>query len=185
MPKNKEGKAVPAATFKIYEKTFPQTISTTDLFSHKTVVFFAVPGAFTQPYSPIQVLGYNEYADTFSANGVDDIICLSVNGPFALARWAKEEKADRIRFIPDVKGDFTRGMGMLIDLSEKGMGQRSRRYSMLVKNGLIEKMFIEQRSLGAFPTVSSAETMMNYINPAAQKPKRVTALMQIWTAVLS
>lgn len=182
---NHEGQRVPQVTFKIFAKMGWSDLSTADLFAHKTLVVFAVPGAFTCPYSPIQLLGYNEYAEVFRANGVDGILCISVNDPFSLATWAQEEGADQVRFIPDVNGDFTRGMGMMVDLSDKGMGQRSLRYSMLVKDGVIEKMFIEQDGVETMPVVSNAETMLNYINPEAEKPKQTAALMQMWRAMLS
>lgn len=181
----KEGKRVPQVTFRIFEETLRQDVSTTDLFANKTVIVFAVPGAFTCPSSPIQVLGYNEYAKVFQANGIDEIVCVSVNDPFALAHWAKEEGADHIRFMPDVNGAFTREMGMLVNLSDKGMGQRSRRYSMLVKDGIIEKMFVETKALGVMPEVSNAETMLNYINPTVEKPEKAATLMRMWRAVLA
>ena len=140
---NHEGQRVPQVTFRIYVEVGWCDLSTKDLFEHKTLVVFAVPGAFTRPFSTIQLLGYNEYAKVFRANGVDEILCISVNDPFSLAAWAQEEGADQVRFIPDVNGDFTREMGMMVDLSDKGMGYRSWRYSMLVKDGVIEKMFVK------------------------------------------
>lgn len=182
---NHEGQRVPDVTFRMFLEEGCYDLSTTDLFDHKTVVVFSVTGAFTCPYSPIQLLGYNEYAEVFRANGVDEIICISVNDPFSLATWAKEEKADQVRFIPDVKGDFTRAMGMLVNLSDRGMGQRSWRYSMLVKDGVIEKMFVEREVFEAMPVVSNAETMLKYINPEAEKPEQTTALMQMCRAMLS
>ncbi|MBE9079154.1 redoxin family protein [Romeria aff. gracilis LEGE 07310] len=182
---NREGQPVPQVTFRMLSETGCYDLSTVDLFDFKTVVVFAVTGAFTCPYSPVQLLGYNEYAEVFRANGVDDIICISVNDPFSLATWAKEEKADRVRFIPDVNGDFTRAMGMMVNLSDKGMGQRSWRYSMLVKNRMIEKMFIERDGFESIPEVSNAETMLSYLNPAAEKPEQTAVLMQMCRAMLS
>uniref|UniRef100_A0A832M2T8 Glutathione-dependent peroxiredoxin n=1 Tax=Oscillatoriales cyanobacterium SpSt-402 TaxID=2282168 RepID=A0A832M2T8_9CYAN len=181
---NYEGQRVPPVTFRMFAKGDWYDLSTADLFEHKTVVVFAVPGAFTCPYSPIQLLGYNEYAKVFRANGVDEILCISVNDPFSLANWAQEEGADQVHFIPDVNGDFTREMGMIVNLSDKGMGYRSWRYSMLVKNGVIEKMFVEQDGFEAMPVVSDAETMLNYINPEAQKPNQTAVLMQMWRTML-
>ncbi|MEL6815423.1 MAG: peroxiredoxin, partial [Cyanobacteria bacterium J06598_3] len=101
------------------------------------------------------------------------------------ATWAQDEGATQLRFIPDVNGDFTRGMGMTINLSDKGMGQRSWRYSMLVKDGVIEKIFIEQAGFETMPVVSNAETMLNYIDPRAKKPQQTAVLRQIWQAMLS
>ncbi|MEO0828195.1 MAG: redoxin family protein [Cyanobacteria bacterium J06639_14] len=180
-----EGQRVPQVTFRMFAEVGWYNPSTADLFDHKTVVGFAVPGAFTCPHSPIQLLAYNEYAKVFRANGVDEILCISVNDPFSLAAWAQEEAADQVRFIPDVNGDFTRKMGMIVNLSDRGMGHRSRRYSMLVKDGVIEKMFVERDGFEAMPVVSNAATMLNYINPEAEKPKQTTVLMQMWRTMLS
>lgn len=182
---NHEGQHVPKVTFRIFAETGWHDLSTADLFDHKTVVVFAVPGAFTCPYSPIQLLGYNEYARVFRANGVDEILCIAVNDPFSLAAWAQAEGADQVRFIPDVKGDFTRQMGMSVNLSDKGMGYRSWRYSMLVKDGVITKMFVERDGFEAMPVVSSAEIMLNFINPEAEKPAQTAVLMQMWRTMLS
>lgn len=176
---------VPQVTFRIPGERGWINLSTADLFDRKTVVGFAVPGAFTCPYSPLQLLGYNEYAAAFRANGVDDILCIAVNDPFSLAAWAQEEGADQVRFIPDVRGDFTRAMGMMVNLSDQGMGPRSRRYSMLVKDGVIEKIFVEPEALESMPMVSNAETMLAYINPEAEKPKQMAVLMQMWRTMLS
>lgn len=182
---NHEGQRVPQVTFQMFTEVGWYDLSTADLFENKTVVVFTVPGAFTCPYSPIQLLGYNEYAEVFRANGVDEILCISVNDPFSLANWAQAEGADQVRFIPDVKGDFTREMGMMVNLSEKGMGQRSWRYSMLVKDGVIEKMFVERDGFEAMPVVSNAETMLNYINPEAKQPEQMAVLMQMWRTMLA
>ncbi|WP_035987505.1 peroxiredoxin [Leptolyngbya sp. KIOST-1] len=182
---NREGDSVPQVTFRIVAEVGEYDLSTADLFDHKTVVVFSVPGAFTCPHSPIQLLGYNEYAQVFRDNGVDDILCISVNDPFSLAAWARDEGADQVSFIPDVAGSFTRAMGMLVNLSERGMGYRSRRYSMLVKDGVIEKMFVEPEGFEAMPVVSNAEAMLNYINPKARKPERIAVQMQMWRAMLS
>jgi peroxiredoxin len=154
-----EGQSVPQVTFWLFAEAGWYNLSTADLFDHKTVVVFAVPGAFTCPHSPIQLLGYNEYAEVFRAHGVDEILCIAVNDPFSLATWAQDEGAAQVRFIPDVKGDFTRKIGMMVNLADRGMGYRSRRYSMLVKDGIIEKMFVERDGFEAIPTVSDAETI--------------------------
>lgn len=182
---NHGGQSVPQVTFRMFTGVGWYTLSTADLFEHKTVVAFAVPGAFICPYSPVQLLGYNEYAEVFRANGVDEILCISVNDPFSLAAWAQEEGANQVRFIPDLNGDFTRKMGMLVNLSDYGMGYRSRRYSMLVNDGMIKKMFVEPEGGEAMPSVSNAETMLNYINPEAQKPEQATVLMHMWRTMLS
>ncbi|RZM82521.1 peroxiredoxin [Leptolyngbya iicbica] len=180
-----EGKSIPQTTLLTFTKTGWQTISAADLFKHKTVVAFAVPGAFTSPYSPIQLLGYNEYAPIFRAHGVDEILCISVNDPFSLVAWAQAEGADQVRFIPDVTGDFTHAMGMVVDLADKGMGRRSRRYSMLVRDGTVEKMFVEPDGFETMPVVSNAETLLNYLNPDAEHPQQMTVLMHMWRTMLA
>jgi peroxiredoxin len=180
-----EGRRIPQMPLQMFTKLGWQTISTGDLFEHRTVVAFAVPGAFTCPYSPIQLLEYNEYAPILRANGVEEILCISVNDPFSLIAWAQAEGADQVRFIPDVNGDLTRFMGMMVDLSDQGMGQRSRRYSMLVQDGIIEKLFVEPGGVEAMPTVSNAETMLTYLNPAAEKPQQTAVLMHMWRSLLS
>lgn len=185
MLRNQEGQRIPTASFRIVTKAGWRDFSTADLFDHKTVVAFAVTGAFTCPYAPIQLLGYNEYADVFRANGVDEILCISVNDPFSLAAWAQEEGADQVQFIPDVRGEFTRQMGMMVNLSDKGMGQRSWRYSMVVKDGIVEKMFIEKDGFETLPVVTNAATMLHYINPNAQKPEQTAMLMHMWQTMLS
>ena len=182
---NHEGQHIPQVTFRMLKETGWYDLSTADLFDHKTVVAFAVPEAFTFPYSPIQLLGYNAYAKLFRANGVDAILCIAVNDLFSLATWAQEEGADQVRFIPDVNGDFTHAMGMMVNLSDKGMEYRSWRYSMLVKNSVIEKMFVERDSFETMPIVSNAETMLNYINPKIEKPEQTAVLMQMWLTMLS
>lgn len=180
-----EGHNVPQVTFQMVAEEGCYDLSTTDLFDQKTVVVFSVLGAFTCPYSPIQLLGYNEYAAAFRDNGVDDILCISVNDPFSLAAWAQEEGANQVRFIPDVNGDFTRALGMMENLSNLGMGHRSRHYSMLVKDGVIEKMFVEREGFEVMPMVSNAATMLDYINPEAEKPEQMAVLMQMWRTMLS
>jgi glutathione-dependent peroxiredoxin len=170
---NRQGQRVPQVTFRMFVQMLSEVVwydlSTADLFEHKTVVVFTVSGAFF-PHSHMQLLGYNEYAEIFRVNGVDEILCLSVNDPFSLAKWGEVDGADslrpalghRVRLIPDVNGDFTREMGMLVSLWDIGMGQRSWRYSMLVKDEVIEKMFIERDGFEVLPLVANAETMLNY-----------------------
>ncbi len=172
---NREGQRVPQVTFRMFVWIGGEVgwydLSTADLFESKTVVAFAVSGAFF-PYARMQLLGYNEYAEVFRSNGVDEIICLSVNDPFSLATWVQVERADRVRSIPDVNGDFTREMGMMVSLWDRGMGQRSWRYSMIVKDEVIEKMFVERDGFEVMPVVANAETMLNYITASSQMALR-------------
>ena len=174
MLEDKTGQAVPNVTFRTRQGDDWIDVSTDELFNNKTVVLFALPGAFTPTCSSTHLPRYNELAPVFSAEGVDSIICLSVNDTFVMNSWAADQHADNITFIPDGNGEFTDGMGMLVGKNDIGFGNRSWRYSMLVKNGIVEKMFIEPDQSGDPFEVSDADTMLQYINPNAVMPKRVT-----------
>jgi glutathione-dependent peroxiredoxin len=173
MLQNREGQKVPSVTFRTRQEGDWVDVTSDQLFSGKTVVVFSLPGAFTPTCSSTHVPGYNQYASTFAQCGVDDIVCLSVNDAFVMSEWAKDQGAENVAFIPDGNGEFTEGMGLLVDKSDIGFGKRSWRYSMLVKDGTIEKMFIEPEEPGDPFKVSDADTMLNYINPDAVKPSRV------------
>jgi glutaredoxin-like protein len=168
-----QGKPVPNVTFKARPDDQWRDISTDDLFKGKTVVVFALPGAFTPTCSSTHLPGYNELAPVFKDNGVDDIVCMAVNDAFVMNEWKTGQEADNITLIPDGNGDFAEGMGLLVDKRALGFGQRSWRYSMLVKDGIIDKMFIEPDVEGDPFEVSDAETMLAYINPEAKKPEPV------------
>jgi glutathione-dependent peroxiredoxin len=170
---NREGQQVPNVTFRTRQDNQWVDVTSDQLFKGKTVVLFSLPGAFTPTCSSTHVPGYNQLAKIFRDNGVDDIICVSVNDAFVMNEWAKDQKADNVQFIPDGNGDFSEGMGMLVGKEDLGFGKRSWRYSMLVKDGTIEKMFIEPEEPGDPFKVSDADTMLNYINPQAEKPKQV------------
>lgn len=176
---NKEGQKVPNVTFRTRKNNDWMKITTDDLFAGKTVVVFSLPGAFTPTCSSTHLPGYNELAKVFQENGVDDIICISVNDAFVMNEWAKDQQADHITVIPDGNGEFTEGMGMLVDKADLGFGKRSWRYSMLVKDGTVEKMFIEPEEPGDPFKVSDAQTMLNYINPEATKPNLVSLFTKV------
>ncbi|MEJ2417017.1 MAG: glutathione peroxidase [Exilibacterium sp.] len=171
---NREGQTVPQVTFPVRRDNEWVQVSTDELFKGKTIVLFALPGAFTPTCSSTHLPRYNELAPVFKANGVDAILCLSVNDTFVMNAWAEDQHAENINFIPDGNGEFSEGMGLLVDKKELGFGNRSWRYSMLVKDGVIEKMFIEPEKPGDPFEVSDADTMLNYINPNAALPKRIT-----------
>lgn len=179
MLSNREGQRVPDVTFRTRQNNQWMNVTTNDLFAGKTVIVFSLPGAFTPTCSSTHLPGYNDLAKVFQENGVDDIICISVNDAFVMNEWAKSQEADNLTLIPDGNGEFTDGMGMLVDKADLGFGQRSWRYSMLVKDGVIEKMFIEPQVPGDPFEVSDAETMLNYINPQAAKPKCVSLFAKV------
>lgn len=174
MLQNREGQKVPQVVFPTRQDHEWVNITSDELFKGKTVVVFSLPGAFTPTCSSTHVPRYNQLADTFRANGVDDIICVSVNDSFVMNQWQQEQDADNITFLADGNGDFTRGMGMLVAKNDLGFGDRSWRYSMLVKDGVVEKMFIEPDQPGDPFEVSDADTMLNFIAPQAQAPLNAT-----------
>lgn len=179
MLKNREGERVPNVTFRTRKDNQWVDITTDDLFKGKTVVVFSLPGAFTPTCSSSHLPRYNELAGAFKKNGVDDILCISVNDTFVMNEWAKNLNVENITLIPDGNGEFTEGMGMLVDKQNLGFGKRSWRYSMLVKDSVIEKMFIEPEVEGDPFEVSDADTMLNYINPHATKPEFVSLFTKI------
>ncbi|MBQ4813286.1 glutathione peroxidase [Pseudoalteromonas luteoviolacea] len=176
MLNNIEGKTVPSVTFPIRVGEEFQHITSDELFKGKTVVVFSLPGAFTPTCSSTHLPRYNELAHVFKQNGVDDIVCLSVNDTFVMNAWAQDQESENVTLIPDGNGEFTEGMGMLVDKSDLGFGKRSWRYSMLVKDGVIEKMFIEPDLPGDPFEVSDADTMLAYINPEQKKPEPVSII---------
>lgn len=174
MLQNREGQRVPEVTFRTRDNGDWVDVTSTELFAGKTVIVFALPGAFTPTCSSAHLPRYNELAGVFKANGVDDIVCISVNDAFVMNTWKQDQDAENVRLIPDGNGEFSAGMGMLVDKSDLGFGKRSWRYSMLVKDGVIDKMFIEPQVPGDPFEVSDADTMLNYINPRAQTPEYIT-----------
>ena len=170
---NREGQKVPSVTFRTRQNGEWVDIKSDDLFGGKTVAVFSLPGAFTPTCSSTHVPGYNQLAGTLQENGVDEIVCVSVNDGFIMEEWSKDQKAENVKFIPDGNGEFTDGMGLLVDKADLGFGKRSWRYSMIVKDGTIEKMFIEPEEPGDPFKVSDAQTMLDFINPSAEKPKSV------------
>jgi glutaredoxin-like protein len=174
MLKNSEGKHVPEVTFRTRTAEGQwKDVSTREVFAGKKVVVFALPGAFTPTCSSSHVPRYNELAPEFKQRGVDEIACISVNDAFVMNEWAKEQNAERICFLPDGNGEFSRAMGMLVDKASLGFGQRSWRYSMLVEDGVIKKMFIEPDVEGDPFQVSDADTMLKYLDPGARAPHDV------------
>ncbi|WP_417614149.1 glutathione peroxidase [Oceanisphaera sp.] len=174
MLQDKTGQSVPQVTFRTRRGEQWIDVSTDEIFKGKTVVVFSLPGAFTPTCSSTHLPRYNELASVFAENGVDDIVCLSVNDTFVMNAWLADQEAEHIHVLPDGNGEFTDGMGMLVDKQDLGFGKRSWRYSMLVKDGIIEKMFIEPNKPGDPFEVSDADTMLAYINPKAAKPSAIT-----------
>jgi len=171
--KDLEGKRVPDVTFKTRVNDQWKDVSSADLFKGRTVAVFSLPGAYTPTCSSTHLPRYNELASVLKSKGVDDIVCISVNDAFVMDQWKRDQEADQITVIPDGNGEFTEGMGMLVDKKDLGFGKRSWRYSMLVKDGVIEKMFIEPEKEGDPFEVSDADTMLKHIAPGAVPPEPV------------
>ncbi len=171
--KNSEGQRVPEVTFRTRVDGKWKDVTTAELFAGKKVVVFALPGAFTPTCSSAHVPRYQELAPALKAAGVDEIVCLSVNDAFVMDEWGKAQHADAVRFIPDGNGEFSEKMGLLVDKRNLGFGKRSWRYSMLVDDGVVKKMFIEPDKEGDPFEVSDADTMLRYLAPDAEAPHDV------------
>lgn len=163
MFENREGQRIPESTFRVREDGGWKTTTSSALFDGRTVVVFALPGAFTPTCSSSHVPRYEELYDDLRAAGVDEVVCVSVNDPFVMNAWKDAQHAERVTFLPDADGTFTERMGMIADKAEAGLGRRSWRYSMLVRDGTIAKMFVEPREPGDPFSVSDADTMLEYL----------------------
>jgi len=172
----REGQTVPQVTFRTRSANDWKSVTSGDIFKGKTVVVFSLPGAFTPTCSSTHLPRYNELAPAFFANGVDEIVCMSVNDAFVMNEWAAGQECANVTMLPDGNGEFTAGMGMLVDKSDLGFGKRSWRYSMLVKDGVVQKLFAEPQKPGDPFEVSDADTMLAYVAPKANKPDQVAIL---------
>ncbi len=145
-------------------------LTTDDVFKGKRVVLFSLPGAFTPTCSTSHLPRYEELHDEFKAHGVDQVVCLSVNDAFVMFQWGKSQNVGNVFLLPDGNGEFTRKMGMLVDKSNLGFGMRSWRYAMVVNDGEIEKMFVEEGYMDNCPDdpfeVSDADTVLDYLKSA-------------------
>ena len=154
-----------------------QDTTSDDIFAGKKVIVFSLPGAFTPTCSSNHLPRYEELIEEFKAQGVDAIYCLSVNDAFVMFQWSKQIGAQNVKMLPDGNGEFTRKMGMLVDKSNLGFGQRSWRYSMLVNDSKIEQAFIEPEfgdNAESDPfEVSDADTMLAYLK--GEDPAGVSA----------
>ena len=171
---NRETQKVPQVTFRTRRDHEWVDVRSDDIFKERTVVVFALPGAFTPTCSSTHVPRYNQLTPLLKKHGVDEVVCISVNDAFVMNEWQREQKAFNVTFLPDGNGDFSRDMGMLVSKDDLGFGERSWRYSMLVKDGVIEKMFIEPDVPGDPFEVSDADTMLKHIAPEAAAPLDVT-----------
>jgi peroxiredoxin len=145
-------------------------VTTDEIFGGRRVALFAVPGAFTPACSESHLPGYERVHDDLLAAGVEAVFCLSVNDAFVLGQWARSRDVSKVVMLPDGNGEFTRKMGMLVERTTHGMGLRSWRYSMVVDDRTIKKMFVEpgftDNPPGVGLSVSDAETMLAWLKGA-------------------
>ncbi|MBY0483893.1 peroxiredoxin [Nitrosomonas sp.] len=144
-----------------------QDVTTDDIFKNKQIVLFALPGAYTPTCTTAHLPGYEKHYDDFKTLGIDEVICLSVNDAFVMYQWRKHLGVEKIFMLPDGNAEFTRKMGMLVDKSNLGFGMRSWRYSMVIQDKQIEKMFVEPGFADNCPTdpyeISGADSMLKYL----------------------
>lgn len=173
---SRQGQPVPQVRFRYRADDQWKEISSDDLFKGRTVAVFSLPGAFTPTCSSTHLPRFNELAPTFGQYGVDQVVCIAVNDPFVMQAWAASQECGNVFMLPDGNGAFTREMGMLVDKSDLNFGQRSWRYSMLVRDGIVEKMFVEPEEPGDPFKVSDADTLLHYVNQDAHEPDQVALL---------
>ena len=138
-----EGYEIPQVDFVFRENGEFITRKSSELFDDKRVIIFSLPGAFTPTCSAYQLPGFEENYGAFRNLGIDAIYCISVNDSFVMNAWAQDQNIQNVKLIPDGNAYFTRSMGMLVNKSNLGFGERSWRYAAIVTKGVIEKIFIE------------------------------------------
>ena len=154
----KAGDALPNVTLKEMTDGGPTDVNIQELTKGKKVVLFAVPGAFTPTCSNKHLPGFVEQAAALKGKGVDEIVCLSVNDAFVMGAWGKDQSCGgKVRMLADGNGEFTRAVGLEMDGSKYGMGQRSQRFALVAEDGVVKQLFVEQP--GKYE-VSSAEAVL-------------------------
>jgi peroxiredoxin len=157
----KVGDNIPSVTVKTMTSEGIKDVKTDDLFKGKKVVMFAVPGAFTPTCSAKHLPGFVEKAAQIKAKGIDSIVCVAVNDAFVMDAWGKSQQVgDKVTMVADGSADLAKALGLEMDLTARGLGVRSQRYSMLVDNGVVKKLNVE--NAGAYE-VSDADTMLKQI----------------------
>ena len=156
------GDRIPEATFHVMTAEGPSEVSSGDVFSGKKVVLFAVAGAYTPTWHLKHLPGFIQHSDDFKAKGVDTIACTAVNDPFVLDQWAKATGAEgKVMFLADGNANFAKAIGADLDASAVGLGTRSKRYAMLVEDGVVKSVHVEDMPTEV--TSSSAETLLQEV----------------------
>lgn len=153
----KVGDKLPGEELMMMTDTGPARISVAAMFGGKKIAVFALPGAFTPTCSAKHLPGFIEHLSSLKAKGVDDVMCLSVNDPFVMAAWGKAQAAGDIKMVADFDASYTKALGLEFDASKGGMGIRSRRYSMIVDDGVVTAFNLDD--IGSFE-VSDVETLL-------------------------
>ena len=173
----KEGYQVPQVEFIFREDGQFITRTSSDLFDNKRVVIFSLPGAFTPTCSAYQLPGFEEKYEDFAALGIDAIYCVSVNDGFVMNAWAQDQNIEKVKLIPDGNAYFTRSMGMLVNKSNLGFGDRSWRYAAVVDNGVIQKLFVEDGQRDNADTdpyeATTPEAVFEYVKSSVREPASV------------
>ncbi len=157
----KVGDKMPEGTLMTMTESGPQKIAAADYFKGKKVALFALPGAFTPTCSAKHLPGFVQHAEELQKKGVDKIACLSVNDAFVMGAWGQAQQVDgKVDMLADGSAAYTRLLGLTMDASKFGMGERSQRYSMLVEDGVVKVLNVEKP--GAFE-VSSAEALLRQL----------------------
>ena len=173
----KEGQTLPNVEFVFRENQEFVTRNTKEIFDNKRVVIFALPGAFTPTCSNFQLPKYEELYEDFQSLDIDEIYCLSVNDAFVMNSWSKDLGVQNVKMLPDGNAYFTSAMGMLVSKSNLGFGDRSWRYSMVVDNGIIEKLFVEDGFRDNADTdpyeESTPEKVLEYVKSTVREPATV------------
>ncbi len=157
----KVGDRLPNATFTVMGEGGPQPKTTDDVFKGKKVALFAVPGAFTPTCSAAHLPGFRDNAEALKAKGIDSIACVAVNDVFVMNAWGKDQNVTgKVDMLADGSGKFADALGLTVDLNERGLGVRSKRYSMLVDDGVVKSLNIEP---GPGTEVSGAEAMLKQL----------------------
>lgn len=170
------GERVPKTSFKILTNKGLGDLCYSDVFEGKRIVVFSLPGAFTPTCSSTHLPTFEKLSSVFYKHGIDEIYCISVNDPFVMESWGKDQGVKNVKLLPDGNGDFTNQMGFLVDKRDLGFSDRSWRYAMVVNDGIIEALFVEPDKPGDPFEVSDAYTVLDHIAPDAIKPKDIALI---------
>ena len=152
------GDTIPSATLNIMTADGPSAITTDDIFKGKTVALFGLPGAFTPTCSAQHLPGFVANADALRAKGVDSIVCLAVNDAFVMGAWGKDQNVgDKVTLVADGSAAFTKAAGLELDLTERGLGLRCQRFSMVVDDGVVKSLYID--AAGSFEATSAEKIL--------------------------